>query len=129
MSTKVKSWNGTIFGNIKLSDYAKEHGRVDYAALAKMLGGAILNNEIIKHESEYWIIENGSFYDEDNNESEVFQYFIISPYGARMLQEYTDELVFYNEELNIYLWGITHFGTSWDYVLTDIEVEEVGNDE
>lgn len=26
--------------------------------------------------------------------------------------------------MDIYLWGITHFGTSWDYVLTDIELEK-----
>ena len=53
--------------------------------------------------------------------ADVFQWFIISEHGASILQEYTDEIVYYNEELNIYLWGVTHYGTSWDYVLTDIE--------
>jgi hypothetical protein len=32
--------------------------------------------------------------------------------------------VFYNEKLDIYVWGITHFGTAWDYVLTDIKIVE-----
>ena len=26
----------------------------------------------------------------------------------------------YNETLDIWLWGVTHYGTSWDYVLTNI---------
>ena len=30
--------------------------------------------------------------------------------------EHTDEPVFHDEELDLYVWGITHFGTSWDYV-------------
>ena len=39
-----------------------------------------------------------------------------------MLEELTDEIVYYNSALDLYLWGITHFGTSWDYVLTDVEL-------
>ena len=35
----------------------------------------------------------------------------------------TDEIVYYNEELDMYVWGITHYGTSWDYVLTDIAIK------
>jgi hypothetical protein len=23
----------------------------------------------------------------------------------------------------MYIWGVTHYGTSWDYVLTDIKIE------
>lgn len=53
---------------------------------------------------------------------EVFQFFIISPNGADILREWTNELVWYNEKLNLYLWGVTHWGTSWDYVLTDIVI-------
>ena len=55
--------------------------------------------------------------------SEIFQYFIISEQGASILEEYTNEIVYYNEALNLYVWGVTHYGTSWDYVLTDISCE------
>lgn len=55
--------------------------------------------------------------------SEIFQYFIISEQGASILEEYTNEIVYYNEALNLYVWGVTHYGTSWDYVLTDIPCE------
>lgn len=56
----------------------------------------------------------------DTRYYDIFQYFIISDAGARILAEYTDEIVYYNEELDMYVWGVTHCGTSWDYVLTDI---------
>lgn len=54
---------------------------------------------------------------------EIYQYYIVSDYGARLLKEETNEIVFYNETLDMYLWGVTHYGTSWDYVLTDIEID------
>lgn len=55
--------------------------------------------------------------------SEIFQYFIISEQGASILEEYTNEIVYYNKTLDLYVWGVTHYGTSWDYVLTDIPCE------
>lgn len=61
---------------------------------------------------------------EDIRCSEIFQYFIISYNGAEILKEYTDEIVLYNSELDMYVWGVTHCGTSWDYVLTDIPCGE-----
>lgn len=61
---------------------------------------------------------------EDIRYSEIFQYYIISDNGAEILKEYTDEIVMYNTELDMYVWGVTHCGTSWDYVLTDIPCGE-----
>lgn len=57
---------------------------------------------------------------QDFHYQEVFQWFIISDNGAEILKEWTEEIVFYNAELDMYVWGVTHYGTSWDYVLTDI---------
>lgn len=56
---------------------------------------------------------NDIYYDE------VFQYYIVSDNGAEILKE-ANEIVWYNEELDMYVWGVTHYGTSWDYVLTNI---------
>ena len=111
-----------FFGN-KISDYGIEKGYVDYATLAKAFD-AVLNNDIISKTFEigYWDIVNGSDYDENNdNYAEIYQYFIISANGAEILQEYTNEIVYYNEELDLYVWGVTHFGTGWDNVLTEIK--------
>ena len=60
---------------------------------------------------------------EQDNNPEIFQYFIISDNGAEILQELTDEIVYYLPVIDCYVWGVTHWGTSWDYVLTDIPVE------
>ena len=57
--------------------------------------------------------------DEQDYYHEIYQYYIVSDRGAELLKE-INEIVFYNEELDMYVWGVTHFGTSWDYVLTDI---------
>ncbi len=59
---------------------------------------------------------------EQDEQQEIYQYFIISSTGAEILQEYTDDPVYYIELLDMYIWGVTHWGTSWDYVLTDVKI-------
>lgn len=122
MERTMKLYGNTVYGE-KVSDYGLENGYLDYYTLSKIVGDSILNNDIfIKLGYENWTLENGLEEDEEGNYLEVYQYYIITDSGARFLSDYTDELVFYNEELDMYLWGITHFGTSWDYVLTDIKL-------
>ena len=60
---------------------------------------------------------------EQEEQREIYQYFIVSDYGAQLLKEYTSDPVFYIPVLNCYVWGVTHYGTSWDYVLTDVKLE------
>lgn len=120
----IRVFNGKVYG-YKVSDYALEHGYLDYYTLSKIVGGHILNNEIISVTGiENWEMVNGD-YNEDEY-YDIFQYFIITWMGYEFLSEYTDEFVYYNEDLDMYVWGITHFGTSWDYVLTDIRLIDEG---
>ena len=51
---------------------------------------------------------------------EIFQYFIVDDNAAKIIKDYTNDPLFYCESLDVYIYGITHYGTSWDYVLTDI---------
>ena len=114
--------NNTFCGN-PISEYGLKNHRVDYATLAKAFD-AVLCNEIMNVYSDHWEIVNGSDYDEENDTYiEIYQYYIISSSGAKLLEWWTDEIVFYNEKLDMYVWGVTHWGTGWDYVLTDIKVE------
>lgn len=110
----------TLYGDkvygVKVSDYGLENGYLDYLTLSKIIEDCILNNAIRSETAEDWELVNGEF------DRAVFQDYIISEYGYEFLEKYTDELVFYNEKLDVYIWGITHFGTSWDYVLTDIKL-------
>lgn len=114
---------GKYFCGNEISAYGQEHNRLDYATFAKAFD-AVLNNNIMEKGWEIgngWKLVNGSDYDEENDEyTEVFQWFIVSDNGAQMIQNYTNEILYYHEELDIYLWGVTHYGTSWDYVLMDI---------
>lgn len=114
-----------FYGN-KISDYGLEHGYVDYRTLAKTFD-AVLNNDIMQKTwgiCGEWELVSGSDYDEENEEWEVdiYQYYIVSDNAVKILQE-ANEIVYYNEELNMYVWGVTHWGTSWDYVLTNIKLE------
>lgn len=82
-------------------------------------------NEIDEDEAEE-LKKQGKEVIEEENEGdykEFFQYYIISPSGADFLERFTEETVFYNNRLDIYLWAIDHLGTGWDYVLTPIEIE------
>ena len=110
----------------KVSDYGAENNYVDYKTLANIVGDMILNNNIANTDM-YMELCNG--YDNwENTENEdsvdIFQYFIISDAGANFLCAHTNEIVYYIDELDMYLWGITHFGTAWSYVLTDIKLED-----
>lgn len=77
----------------------------------------ILENEIDEINNKIEELES-----EQDDEPEVFQWFIVDDWGARLLQD-INEIVYYNETLDMYLWGVTHYGTSWDYVLTSIKID------
>lgn len=59
---------------------------------------------------------------EQSYNQDIFQYFIVSDQGAEMIKQYTEDPLFYNETLDMYVWGITHYGTAWSYVLTDVNL-------
>lgn len=78
----------------------------------------IIENEINEINEQIEDLER-----EQDDYPEVFQWFIIDDWGARLLQRETNEIVYYNETLDMYLWGVTHCGTSLDYVLTSIKID------
>lgn len=79
---------------------------------------AYINEQISYIENDISELER-----EQDETREIFQYYIVSDSGARILEEYTDDPVYYLPVLDCYVWGVTHFGTSWDYVLTDCKLE------
>ena len=66
--------------------------------------------------------EDSEAYEEDDDE--VFQWFIIDGESARCFAKFTNELIYYSYALDMYLLGVTHCGTAWNYVLTEWKVEE-----
>ena len=125
------------YGNA-ISEYGLENGRVDYGTLSKCFD-AVLNNDIMQltYDIGYWEQVSGTVdntdeieeleekrdeLEEQDDEPEVFQWFIVDDWGARLLKD-INEIVYYNETLDMYLWGVCHYGTSWDYVLTNIKID------
>ena len=61
---------------------------------------------------------------EQDETPEIYQYYIVSDTGADIIKRYTNDPLFYIDFLGVYVWGVTHYGTAWSYVLTGIEIEE-----
>ena len=117
---QVKLYEGRAYG-VKVSEYGLKNGYLDYYTLSEIVGDCVMNNNIMML-TDNWDLVSGRELDEYDEYYEIYQYYIITDSGARFLEEYTDEIVYYNEQLDMYVWAITHFGTSWDYVLTDIKL-------
>lgn len=117
MGRKIEMYNGRVFG-VEVSSYGLEHGYLDYQTLAGIVGDCILNNTIRDRTMTDWEMVAGEF------NTMIFQDYIIPESGYDFLSKYTDEIVFYNENLDVYIWSITHYGTAWSHVLTDIKLVE-----
>lgn len=113
---EIRVYGGKIWGSIPVSKYGLEHGYLDYGALAKMVEHRIMNNLIRAETMGDWELINGKF------ENAVMCDYIVSELGATILYDLTDELVFYNEKLDLYIWAITHRGNDWTKTLTKVKL-------
>lgn len=152
MNTTNKQTNESIyykkFEGHKISEYGLEHGFLDYRTLAQCFDAVLCNNITEIDEFLFDNIESGSFweyFDQDGNEiseeehdqilgvggfaeerqKDIFQFFIVSDNALYLLKE-AGEIVFYSEKLDVYVWDVTHYGTCWDYVLTNIKLRKKG---
>ena len=117
-----------FYGN-QVSEEGRKYGYLDYGTLAKAFNHVMANGLISKTYGigEWLPVDGHSEWDnmgEDETEpAEIFQWFIVDDAGREILMD-TDEILYENEELGITLWGVTHWGTSWDYVLTNIKINQ-----
>ena len=111
--------------------WEQEHGFIDNSEqihqLNDRIGELMLDNDEGEHDDEIDELQQeiDELYDEEEryNHEEIFQFYIVSDNGAEIIKDFTNDPLFYNEMLDMYVWGITHYGTSWDYVLTITELE------
>jgi len=116
----MRTYRGTasfFINGIKATDREIKEGYYLYATLAKAINH-ILCNEIAN--SEYLEYECGDLEAEENCPYAIFQYFIIDDEAADVLRTYSNEILFYESKLGLYVWGVTHYGTPWSSVYTDI---------
>lgn len=67
------------------------------------------DDEEITEEEFYNQEDDGAYQKYDD----IYQYYIISSYDAERLADYTNELVIYNDDLDIYILCVKHWGTAW----------------
>ena len=108
--------SGTIDNTEKIEELRDDINSLEYEITE-------LKDKIKELEEEIEELE-----EEQDYTDEIYQYYIVSDNGARILEE-INEIVFYNEELDMYVWGVTHYGTAWSYVLTDIKCNVPYEDE
>lgn len=113
------------FCGTELSDFDKKCGYVSYKTLADAMGSIILCNNIVEVD-EGLEPEQGDNYDEENDcYDEIYQYYIIDNDGVGILENYApNAIIYYSPLLDVYVWGITHWGTSWSIVPTEISIDE-----
>lgn len=136
----------TYYGNA-ISTYGLEQGYVDYHAFAQAFSHILWNYfvevchshtvEVEMGEDYYWIDKDGNRLtceeydklDADTQDEcqeeyvEFYQYYIVGDEALYYLKE-NNETVYYIPDLNLYVWAVSHFGTSWDYVLTNIKINK-----
>lgn len=103
-----------------LNDYEKENNRLSYKNLFYNEDSLILCNNII---DDWEDLEQLSGFNDSEEEDyqEIYQYYIIDDDLAKRLQD-INEIVYYHNRLDIYILGVSHFGTGWSYVLTDLKL-------
>lgn len=109
-----------------LNKEEKRTNRISYRRLIDRIGRVWLFNkapELSNYDFEY---EIGSDYDEETDEyEEIYQYYLIdvNNYTLQKLHEINckDVIIAYSETLEEYVLMVTHYGTSWDYVMTSFE--------
>lgn len=108
---------------------------VNYKTLFNFLfTDSVLCNNIVNVDCNFMF--NSVIDDEDYSEVDFYQYYIVEVDTWR-LEQYknyikensidTDIYLFYSDILDCYICGVSHFGTSWDYVPIDIKIEVDNN--
>lgn len=113
----------------ELNEEELRTGKVSYRrAIERLIGDIVLCNNITNVDYDiFYNIINENYYDTEEDEEEYqdeefYQYYLcnLDEYEKDFLKE-TDIIISYSEVLDCDVLMVSHYGTSWDYVMTDIE--------
>lgn len=121
------------YTNTKSNTYYTNTKYINYSTLTDFIfTDMILCNNIEKYRDN-WYLELGEDYDEENEEYiDIYQYYIVDVDSWRLekykeyLQETNTEsdlILWYDNDLDVYILGVSHCGTAWSYVPTNIEIK------
>lgn len=114
----------------------EEKDDISYGTLTSFIfSDMILCNNIFKYNGNgaNWDLELGEEYDEETGYIDIYQYYIVDVNNWRLAKykEYLEEtntksdlILWYDNELDIYILGVSHCGTGWSYVPTNIEINK-----
>lgn len=103
----------------ELNDEEKKSGCVSYRRIIdRYISNLVLCNNIEEIDELVW--ENMSNYNE-----EIYQFYLcnLSEFEKETLLEY-GIILSYSNKLDLDILCVEHYGTSWDYVMTDVEWSE-----
>lgn len=112
-------------GNVnELNDEEKRTGRVSYRRLIdRYIDDLVLCNNIMDIDNT--VFNNMQNVDVEDDDFEIYQYYLcnLSNFERENLLAYGISLS-YSELLDCDVLLVTHYGTSWDYVMTDVKWSE-----
>lgn len=113
-----------------LNEKELKTGRVSYKRLVDCyVGDIVLCNNITEVDDEIWDnVDESDLIDEDGdemNDLEIYQYYLcnVSEWVKEQLKG-TGVILSYSKVLDCDVLMVQHWGTLWDYVMTDIEWTE-----
>lgn len=121
----------------EVSSFAQEHGFVDLATFSQAFNKINVSSNILEIDPNLFEnVECGQLYEtedgdptddgsrDDVHQRDIYQYFLVDENGFHDLKR-IGEIVCWSDVLDNYVWCVTHFGTPWTGVLTDIPLESV----
>lgn len=115
----------------ELNEEEKRTNRISYRRLIERVshGDIWLFNQAPKLSNyDFEFVLNSDYNEERDEYIDIYQYYLIAidDYTLEKLQELKckDLIIAWSNTLEEYVLFVDHFGTSWDYVMTDIEPTE-----
>lgn len=109
----------------RLNEYELENNRASYMSVIGLyISDLVLMNTLPMLDMSVW--DNMENFDFEDEGLEIFQWFVchIGEYERKRLLECKDIVLSYSNMLECDVLCVTHYGTSWDYVLTDVELTD-----